>query len=184
MIRLYCQTFSIGSVILLKERGSDKMKALYMKQEIFSMRGKFMVKDADGNDVYQVGGSFMQVPKTYRIEDAQRNEVATITKKLFSFLPTFFVDVVGQEQVTIQKEFTFLKAKYTIQAESLEVRGNWWDMDFEVLQHGEVVGIVEKKWFQWGDSYRIQVLNEEIETLLVALVVAIDCVQADQSASG
>lgn len=157
------------------------MKELYMKQKMFSMSGKFAVKDSNEDDVYRVEGSFMQVPKTYTILDLPGHEVAVITKKIFSFLPTFFVDVAGQELVTIQKQFTFLKARYTIQAAGIEVSGNWWDMDFEVLQYGEVVGRVEKKWFEFGDSYRIQVVNEEMETLLVALVVAIDCVQADQS---
>ncbi|WP_432351922.1 LURP-one-related/scramblase family protein [Sporosarcina sp. A2] len=159
------------------------MEELYVKQKMFSMSGKFTVKDIDQKDVYRVAGSFMQVPKTYTIEDSVGHEVAIITKKLFSFLPTFYVDVAGQEQVTIQKQFTFLKARYTIHAAGMEVSGNWWDMDFEVLQHGEVVGRVAKKWFEWGDSYRIQVVKEEMETLMVALVVAIDCVQSDQSAA-
>ena len=157
------------------------MRELYMKQKLFSMSGKFTVKDADQQDVYRITGSFMKVPKTYTIEDEYNAEVATITKKTFSFLPAFSVEVAGREEVLIKKQMTFLKARYSIEAADIDVRGNWWDMDFEVLQQGEIVGIVEKKWFQWGDSYRIQILKNEMETLLVALVVAIDCVQADES---
>ena len=55
-------------------------------------------------------------------------------------------------------------------------------MDFEVLQLGEVVGKVTKEWFTWGDSYKVQVLNEEMENLIIAIVVAMDCVKADQAA--
>ncbi|NQD67060.1 hypothetical protein HP456_14180, partial [Bacillus haikouensis] len=39
------------------------------------------------------------------------------------------------------------------------------------------------KWFSWGDSYRVQVLDEEMETIVIALVIAIDCVKADESAA-
>lgn len=56
-------------------------------------------------------------------------------------------------------------------------------MDFQVLQHGEIVGKVSKEWFTWGDSYKIQILNEEMENIIIALVVAIDCVKADQAAA-
>jgi hypothetical protein len=56
-------------------------------------------------------------------------------------------------------------------------------MNFQVLKHGKAVGEVGKEWFTWGDSYRVQVLDEEMETILIALGVAIDCVKADDSAA-
>jgi uncharacterized protein YxjI len=159
------------------------MKQLYIKQKVFSLSGKFTVKNQQEEDVYYVEGSFMQIPKTFSIMNTTREEVALITKKAFSFLPKFFVEVNGREVLTIKKEFSFLKARYTIDAAGIEVHGNWLDMDFQVLQHGEVVGKVSKEWFTWGDSYKVQILNEEMETIIIALVVAIDCVKADQAAA-
>ena len=159
------------------------MKQLYIKQKVFSLSGKFTVKDQQEKDVYYVEGSFMQIPKTFSIMNTTRNEVALITKKAFSFLPKFFVEVDGQEVLMIKKEFSFLKARYTIDAAGIEVHGNWWDMDFQVLRHGDVVGKVSKEWFTWGDSYQVQILDEEMETIMIALVVAIDCVKADEAAA-
>ncbi|MEH6991581.1 LURP-one-related family protein [Neobacillus drentensis] len=159
------------------------MKQLYIKQKVFSLSGKFTVKDQQEKDVYYVEGSFMQIPKTFSIMNTTRDEVALVTKKAFSFLPKFFVEVNGREVFTIKKEFSFLKARYTIDGAGIEVQGNWWDMDFQVLQQGEVVGQVSKEWFTWGDSYKVQILDEEMETIMIALVVAIDCVKADQAAA-
>jgi uncharacterized protein YxjI len=159
------------------------MKQLYIKQKVFSLSGKFTVKDAQEKDVYYVEGSFMQIPKTFSIMNSTRDEVALITKKVFSLLPKFFVEVNGREVVTIKKEFSFFKARYTVDAEGIEVYGNWWDMDFELLQNGNVVGKVSKEWFTWGDSYKVQIMNEEMEAVIIALVVAIDCVKADQAAA-
>lgn len=160
------------------------MRQLYIKQKVYSLSGKFSVKDAEENEVYFVEGSFMQMPKTFSIMDVARQEVAMITKKTFSFLPTFYVEVHGQETVMIKKEFSFFRARYSIDAAGIEVRGNWWDMDFEVYQNGELIGAVSKKWFTWGDSYHLEILDDEMEPLLVALVVAIDYAKAAQSAGG
>lgn len=159
------------------------MKELYMKQKMMSFRGRFTVKDSNEEDVYFVEGSFMQVPKTFTITDRTRQEVAHVTKKTFSFLPTFFVDVNSKEMVTIKKEFTFLKARYSIEGAGIEIQGNWWDMNFEIMKDGEVIGAVDKKWFTWGDSYRLQLFEEGYEELLVAIVVAIDYVKASQAAA-
>lgn len=160
------------------------MRKLYIKQELLSMRGKFSVKDAKEQEVYFVEGSFMKVPKTFSITDEKLNEVALITKKTFSFLPTFFAEVHGQATVMIKKEFSFFKARYTIDAAGIEVEGNWWDMDFDVYQNRSLVGSVRKKWFTWGDSYELDIADDEMEALLVSLVIAIDCAKADQSATG
>ncbi|RHW35889.1 hypothetical protein D1B33_12385 [Lysinibacillus yapensis] len=159
------------------------MKHLYIKQKVFSISGKFTVKDEQERDVYYVEGSFMRIPKTFSILNDTRHEVALITKKTFSFLPKFFVEAGGREVITIKKEFSFFKARYTIDAAGIEVQGNWWDMDFQIIQQGQVVGKVSKEWFTWGDSYKVQILNEEMETIVFALVIAIDCVKADQAAA-
>ncbi|MGG4470739.1 LURP-one-related family protein [Paenibacillus alvei] len=159
------------------------MKQLYIKQKVFSLSGKFTVKDQTEQDIYYVEGSFMQVPKTFSIMNTNRQEVALITKKVFSFLPKFFVEVNGHEALTIRKEFSFFKPRYTIDAADIEVQGNWWDMDFQVKQHGNVIGTVSKEWFTWGDSYKVQIENEEMEAIIIALVVAIDCVKDDEAAA-
>lgn len=159
------------------------MKQLFIKQKVFSIGEKFTIKDEQQNDVYYVEGSFMKIPKTFQILNTMRQEIALITKKPFSFLPKFHVDVNGREILTIKKEFSFFKARYSIDVAGIEVRGNWWDMNFQILRQGEIVGQVNKEWFTWGDSYKVQILDEEMEKIVIAIVVAIDCVKADQSAS-
>ena len=62
------------------------MRQLYIKQKVFSLSGKFTVKDHQEKDVYYVEGSFMQFPKTFSIMNTTREEVALITKKPFQFI--------------------------------------------------------------------------------------------------
>lgn len=156
------------------------MKQLYIKQKFFSLTDKFTIKDEHENDVYYVKGRFLKIPKTFSIDNMEGQQVALITKKVFGVLPKFTVEVGGQHVITIIKEFTFFKSRYTIDSAGIEVRGNWWDIDFQVFQHGEKIGQVSKEWFTWGDSYKAQILKEEVETIIIALVIAIDCVKEDQ----
>lgn len=159
------------------------MKQLYMKQKMFSLSGKFSVTDAAQQDVYFVEGSFLQVPKTFTIFDKKRHEVAHITKKVLSLLPKFFVEVDGREILTIKKELSFFKGRYTIEHAAIEMRGDWWDMDFSVYHQNQLIGAVRKKWLSWGDQYEVTVHEETFETILIALVVAIDCVKSSEAAA-
>ncbi|WP_040285952.1 LURP-one-related/scramblase family protein [Sporosarcina koreensis] len=159
------------------------MKEFIIRQKLMRLNGQFTVKDLEGSDVYEVEGSFLRIPKTYTIQDMAGHEISVITKKPFSFLPVFTVETEGRETVTIRKEFTFFKPRYTIDAAGIEVLGTWWEMNFDVLKDGKVAGTVDKKWFDWGDTYSVQVFDESMETFIIALVVAIDCVKADQSAA-
>ncbi|WP_427813200.1 LURP-one-related/scramblase family protein [Enterococcus sp. 22-H-5-01] len=159
------------------------MKKLYIKQKVFSIGEKFTVIDEDQRPRYFVKGSFLKIPKTFRIEDEKGNEVSKITKKVISLLPKFTVEIDGKDAIEISKHLSVFKAKYAISAEDIKVEGNWWDMDFEVSQKGRKVAEIHKRWISWGDSYEITILNDSLEELIVSLVIAIDCVKDDENSN-
>ena len=159
------------------------MKKLYMKQKVFSLGEKFTVTDANAKVAYSVAGSFFKIPKEFRIFDTEENEIAKITKQPFALLPKFTVEIDGQDVVTLQKKFTFLKARYSISSSAIEIRGDWWDMDFEVLANGKRIAEINKRWISWGDTYEVTILNDDMEQLTIALVIAIDCVKSDEAAA-
>ncbi|WP_067842716.1 LURP-one-related/scramblase family protein [Amphibacillus sediminis] len=156
------------------------MGKLYIKQKVFSIGESFTVKDENEVDKYFIKGSFLSIPKTFTIKDANGNEIGVITKKVFSFLPKFFVEVDGQEVMTIQKEFSFFKARYRIDGYGVSVQGDWWDKHFEVLSRGKVIGHVNEKWFTWGDTYEVDVHDENFEHIMISLVIAIDFVKNEE----
>lgn len=159
------------------------MKKLYIKQKVFSIGEKYTVMDENQEPRYYVKGSFLKIPKTFTIEDEQGREISKITKKVISLLPKFFVEMDGKEAIEISKHLTFLKAKYSVSVEGLTVEGNWWDMDFEVSQRGDKVAEINKRWISWGDTYEISIFDEALEELVISLVIAIDCVKADEAAA-
>ncbi len=137
--------------------------------------------DEEQHDVYFIEGSFLKIPKSFTITDVNGNEIAQITKKILTILPKFEIDIVGESPVEIKKEFSFLKSRYTVYGQSIEVRGNLWDMDFEIFKDGQLIGAVSKQYFTWADTYHISIHDELFEKLIVTITVAIDCVKEDQN---
>ncbi|MBO1305328.1 LURP-one-related family protein [Enterococcus sp. 669A] len=160
------------------------MRKLYIKQKVFSIGEKFTVTDEQQNPRYYVEGSFMKIPKTFRVEDEQGREISKITKKTISLLPKFFVEIDGQDMIEISKHLTFLKAHYSIDADGVSVDGNWWDMDFIVERNGRKIADINKRWVSWGDTYEVTILDEAYEHLVISLVIAIDRVKEDESSNG
>jgi len=159
------------------------MSRLLMKQKVFSLGERFTIKDQHEQDKYFVRGSFLSIPKTFEITDTKNHLVATITKKVFSLLPKFFVEVDGQEILTIVKEFTFFKSSYRIDSSDIQIRGDWWDKHFEVFRRGKKIAHVNEKWLTWGDTYEMDVMDEVDEHIVIAIVVAIDFVKSSERAA-
>ena len=79
------------------------MKKLYIKQKVFSIGEKFTVMDEQQKPRYFVEGSFMKIPKSFAIYDERQQQIGEVTKKVFSLLPKFFVEVHGEEAIVLEK---------------------------------------------------------------------------------
>ncbi|KFJ03099.1 LURP-one-related/scramblase family protein [Bifidobacterium subtile] len=159
------------------------MQQLYIKQQVFTLAEHFTVADAGGNVRYRVEGSFLRIPKSFSITDPFGVEVARLEKTVFSLLPHFSVFVGGMQVASIDKELSLFRPRYRIDAAGLNVQGDWWDMEFSASRAGVEVARISKRWLSWGDSYEITVFDDALETLIVALVVAIDKVKNDENSS-
>ncbi len=154
---------------------------LYIKQKVFSWRDQFTVKDMSGDDRYFVEGELFSWGKKLHVMDVHGREAAFIQQKLWSFLPKYDVFIDGRHIAEIRKEFTFLRARYTIEGLNWIIEGNFWDHRYEITQGGRTVVSVQKEWFTWGDSYSLDIQSAEDEIYALAVVLVIDCVTAQQS---
>jgi uncharacterized protein YxjI len=170
-------------IVVKNGKGGILMRKLYIKQKVFSIGEKFNVTDANQETVYHVQGSFLKIPKQFTIYDRHDQIIGEITKKVLALLPQFTVAIAGASDIVIKKELTLFKARYHIEAEEISVQGNWWDMDFEVIRDGLQIAVINKRWVSWGDTYEVTIQDERYEKMIIALVVAIDCVKADDNAA-
>ena len=149
---------------------------LYIKQKIFSLGERFSVKDEFGNDRYFVEGEWLSIPHTFRIYNAQNQEVLSLASKFFSFLPTYQIIRNGEVAAEIVKEFSFFRPKYRIDGSPFSVEGDVFSHDYTILRDGAPVASISKEWFTWGDSYMINNYNGEDEEMLLAILIVIDFV--------
>jgi uncharacterized protein YxjI len=155
------------------------LKILYLKQKIVSLKDKYTVSDEHQENQYFIEGSFAKIPKRFTITDKNQNEVAEITRNVFTLLPKFTVDIAGQYPITIKKHFSLFNSKFTINSDEIEVRGQWWDFNFEVYKNGQLIGKVSPKILTWADTYELLIYEAEYEKIIVSLTVAIDCAQKE-----
>lgn len=153
------------------------MKTFQLKQEMWSLGGRFTITDELGTPCYQVEGSFFHVPKTFTIKDMQGNFVSKVEKVFLSFLPTFHVELACGEVFTIRKELTFVKPRYHIDKLNMTVQGDLWDLDFVLTKEGQVLAKISQEWLNLASTYNIEVYDESRADLVVSLVVAIDFVK-------
>lgn len=156
---------------------------LYMKQKVFSLKERFAITDDAGRMYYEAEGEIFTLGKKLHLYDHMGAEVAQIRQVLLSFLPRYEVWMGGEQMAEIVKEFTFLTPKYTIKGPEWSVEGQIWAHDYMICKNGVVIANVHKAWMSWGDSYEIDIDENESETMVLAVVLAIDAVLDAQDAS-
>ena len=153
---------------------------LYIKEKVFTWNDQFSVMDANGIPKYTVEGKIFSWGKKLHVYDCHGAEVAFIKQELFTFLPRFTVYSEGREIAQVQREFSFLFPKYSIQGLGWEIDGSFWEHDYQITQRGTPIVTITKEWMTWGDSYELDIRNPADEIIALAVVLTIDCVQEQQ----
>ncbi len=151
---------------------------LIIKQKVFSWVDRFRIWDENDRDRYFVEGEFFSFGKRLHIMDPDDREVALVQQKVFSFLPRFFVVVDGVQVAEIVKEFIFFHPRYTIGGLGWDIDGDFFAHDYSISQDGGEIVTIHKEWLTWGDCYVLDIADPKDTVTALAVVLAIDCVQA------
>lgn len=149
---------------------------LFIKQQVLSLKDRFDVKDEDGVDRYYVEGEWLTFAKKLRVYNQNSQEILYIEQKLWKFLPEFDLFIDGQNVATIKKELAFFSNNYVILGQDWQIEGSITAHDYVIKHQGRVIADINKKWLSWGDSYEINIYDEEHLTVLLGIVIVIDCV--------
>ena len=160
------------------------MKSYHVKQKLRLGGERFEIYDAHNQLAYQASGSFMKIPKTFKVMRADGQQIASIEKQLLTFLPRFQVALADGNCFWIKKKWSFWRDRYELTNFDLTVEGNFWDLNFKLLDNrGQLVAEISKEVFHLSSHYNIDILDEAYEDLVMSLVVAIDYVEASESKS-
>lgn len=159
------------------------MKVFHIRQKFWSLGPKFTIKDSQGQPCYEVAGRFFRFFPSYEIKREDGRGVSTIKRKLSFIFPRFKVKVEGHDSFFIQKKWSWWKARYELENLGLEVRGDLWNMDFDLMKDGEVLANIDQEWFKLTSTYVVEVYEEAYEKayedLTIVLVIAIDHAKAE-----
>jgi len=157
-----------------------------MKQKLWALGDDFTIKDERGSDAFLVDGKAFSVGDKLSFQDMAGNELAYISQKLLSFRKRY--DIYRDEQLFAQvvKELTFFKDVYTVDIpgpNDYEVKGNFWDHEYQFVRQGQEVAHVSKAFFTWSDTYGIDIIAGEDDITILATAVVIDLVNQSERQS-
>ena len=149
------------------------MKLLF-KQRFFSWFDSYDIFNEAGETVYVVKGQ-LAWGHCLKIFDAAGNELGLVKQKLFNWLPTFEMYLQGQYLGRIKREFSFFRPKYSIDCNGWQVEGDFFEWDYTIRNAaGQQVATVCKEFFNWTDTYSIEVQDPRDALCALMLVLAID----------
>lgn len=144
---------------------------LLLKQKVFSLFDRYNIFDENENTVYKVKGEF-SFGHLLRIYDGNDNELGFIKEKPFHLFERYILNV-GSEDYILRKEFTLIKEVFNIKKLGIEVFGDFWDWNYEIKRHGEVIARVSRK-LSFTDVYELDIKNNDDALLVLEIVLAID----------
>jgi len=148
----------------------------YIKQKVFSFKDKFNITDEQQNLKYQVKGKFMSLHNKLDLLDENGEVLFSSKKKLLRLLPKYFIFDRGEQEVaTIVRKFS-LRPKFDLSILSKEqtVDGSLFAHSFNILDNDGVVASISKKIISWGDTYEIEIFEEENIELYLFVVIILD----------
>jgi uncharacterized protein YxjI len=156
-----------------------------MKQKLFSFGDRYAIRNEAGEEVFFVEGEVFTLGNKLSFQDARGNELLYISQKVLSWGPTYELYRGEQHVGTIQKEvFTFFKCTFDIHIDGhgdLEATGELSDHEYTVTRGGEPIAGISKEWFQWSDTYGVDIAEGEDDVLILASTVVIDlCCHGDK----
>lgn len=152
------------------------MKKYYFKEKFFKLTDKYPILDENGNEAYYFDQDFKFVGYKAKLKDMEGKVLFYISKKILSFLQTYYVDFYDGSHMEINQKLSFLKRKVSAfyKGKELTLKGNYLDHDFEVYFKNNLIAEMNKKFFTFTDQYELTVYDESLSLVLIALCLCIN----------
>lgn len=155
------------------------MRQLFIKQKVFKITDHYPVLDAEGNEVYWVDEDFQFIGKTIHVTRPDGSHVFTIEKELFRFLSHFVACFHDGKKITLSQQLRLFNTAIDVISDDYELslEGDIFGLDFEVFSQNAKVGHIYSMFLTWGDTFVIDVIDEEFEEELLALMIMVDYIK-------
>lgn len=156
------------------------MKLLF-KQRVFSWLDSYDIYDENERPVFRVK-SKLSWGHLLKIYDRFDREVGTVKQKVITILPKFELYEGTRLLGTINKELAFFKHCYSFDYNGWTAEGDIMAWDYQILDvSGELVATVSKELFHIGDTYTLDIVEDENALQVLMFVLAIDAEKCSKS---
>ena len=148
--------------------------SFYMDQKLLSINPKFDIFTENHEPVYHVDGNITRLD--FKVKNMNGVEVAEIKKKLIAVLPEYTILQNGSEIGKLKKKLKLTSHELvgTLNGFEFKLQGDLMGFNFDVMLNGKCIGRIDTAQTIWADCYRIQVLDENYQDLMIAIAVICD----------
>lgn len=160
------------------------LRTYEMRQRAWTLGDQFDIRDENRRSAFTVKGKAFSLGDRLSFREAGGNELATISRKVLSLRPDYRIRTRDGMSARIVKKLIPFKRRYAVKvsgADEYLVRGDFWNYEYVFSRGEENVAVVSKQPFAWPDSYRIAILTEENDVLILAAAVVIDLIEHDDA---
>lgn len=153
-------------------------------QQLLSIGDDYWIENEDGQKVFKVDGKALRIRKTLILEDAGGKPLCKIQERMLRIKDTMEIeDAAGKRVALIQKALlTPFRDRWVVKIRSgpdMMVQGNILDHEYTIKEGLKRVAEISKKWFQFSDTYGVEVDAGQEDVLLLTVAIAIDMMVHD-----
>lgn len=173
------ETVAVSSAVTSVKTSTGEAVEFFMKQKAISIKPKFDIYDRSEAPVYHVEGD---LPRLNFSIQKNGTEVLKLKKKLIAVMPEYSLFLNGSEIGKLKKKIKLTNPELagTINGKELRIVGDLMGFDFELQVGGTTIGHIDTAQTIWQDCYRIRILDESYQDIMIALAIICDNV-VDQS---
>ncbi|MBN2300716.1 MAG: LURP-one-related family protein [Acholeplasmataceae bacterium] len=148
-----------------------------MKQKVFSIKDRYKIFDEEQNVIFHCEGKLFSLSRKMKfIENSTDTILFHFRKKILSLFATYFLYDNEEKQIAVVKRKFSFTPKVEIESDFgvFTIEGNFYGHNFSILENGDEVANITKKWISWGDSYEMAIHDDSKTAFLLALIILID----------
>jgi len=146
---------------------------------VFSFVDNFTIKNEDGMDVYSAVGEFFTLGKKLNIYEGINTTspmpAARIEQRLMSLTTRFGIIVRGNHVTDMVRKITLFSNDYRLEDMSWHLEGDFLAHEYSLMDNHNIIMQLSRKWFSWGDSYELDIDDNQDPLLCLSIALAVDC---------
>ena len=152
-----------------------------MREQLLTIGDDYWIEDESGGRAFKVDGKAVRIRDTFVLRDASGHEAAKIQERKIRARDSMKIERPSGD-ATVHKALVGIRDRFKVDVDGgpdMSAHGNLVDHEYEIERDGDTVANVSKKWFRVREPYGVEILPNQDDALILAIVVCIDAMTRD-----